>query len=697
MKVILVPSIRASMGSGHLKRARRLAQIFGPQTRILLEEADRVLGANAAAASSDAAAAGSDGAAPGSGPARLQVALQALLEPLGIPPSRVLGHYDPQEPWDLVIVDRQRSQAQQVLRFFPAPVIGLDEGGPARRFCSYLIDTLPVVRQPHRANLSALSLLDLADSRSSGRRAGKRQPPQRRLPQCRLPAQRRFPEQYRLLEQRSRPQSPISRVLVSFGGEDPADLSTALLDLLLENRVFDPEQITVVQGPYFRRNSWPEGVAVLRSPAELKTLLSAYDLLFCSFGLTAYEALAAAVPVINLNPSRYHRRLSRAAGIPEIGVRRPAIRRLRALLDEPGVFEDLLSRYPPETFSESPQLSKLPALLQASGGSQCPVCGRTDNPATARFTERSYFRCLNCGILYLIAFGQRNVQGIRYGGEYFFSEYRKQYGKTYLEDFQTIKGMAAARLKQIRALTKPAQARADSTAPARSPAPATGAAAEPARNPATVAGAARQPVTSGSDPRLLDVGCAYGPFLQAAAEQGYRVQGLDISEEAVSYVRDRLGIPCRVGDFSAAEDTPELAGEQEKFDVITMWYVVEHFRDTAEVLGRVNRLLRPGGVFAFSTPSASGISARKNGNRFLQNSPQDHYTVWPLGSVSGILGRFGFRLKQIVVTGHHGERFPWPGELSSKSVIAAGFSVLSRMLRLGDTFEAYALKVRQLQ
>ena len=31
---------------------------------------------------------------------------------------------------------------------------------------------------------------------------------------------------------------------------------------------------------------------MLRSPADLKSLLAGYDLVFCSFGLTAYEALA---------------------------------------------------------------------------------------------------------------------------------------------------------------------------------------------------------------------------------------------------------------------------------------------------------------------------------------------------------------------------------------------------------------------
>jgi len=80
----------------------------------------------------------------------------------------------------------------------------------------------------------------------------------------------------------------------------------------------------------------------------------------------------------------------------------------------------------------------------------------------------------------------------------------------------------------------------------------------------------------------------------------------------------------------------------------------------------------------------------------LEHSPQDHYTVWSPKITAGILQRYGFRLNKVVVTGHHGERFPWPGHLDSESLVALGFAALSRLLRLGDTFEAYAVKQRDL-
>jgi 2-polyprenyl-3-methyl-5-hydroxy-6-metoxy-1,4-benzoquinol methylase len=314
------------------------------------------------------------------------------------------------------------------------------------------------------------------------------------------------------------------------------------------------------------------------------------------------------------------------------------------------VFQQLLSRYPPETFSGSPQPEELPERLHPSGQARCPICGHTPDPALARFQRRSYFACRDCGMIYLIGFGQADV---RYDEGYFFSRYRKQYGKTYLEDFQSIKDKSAVRLKRIRRIASSAV-------------------------------------------RLLDVGCAYGPFLQAAAERGFQPHGLDVAGEAVRYVRDELGIPCGQGDFATEGALDQLEGAEQGFNVVTMWYVIEHFRDAGAVLRRVNALLPAGGVFAFSTPNAAGISGRRNRTRFLENSPKDHYTVWSPRITAGILRRYGFRLSKVVVTGHHGERFPWPRRMDSRSVAASGFSAVSRVLRLGDTFEAYAVKQRDL-
>src|SRR6185369_16806070 len=99
--------------------------------------------------------------------------------------------------------------------------------------------------------------------------------------------------------------------------------------------------------------------------------------------------------------------------------------------------------------------------------------------------------------------------------------------------------------------------------------------------------------------RVLDVGCAYGPFLAAAAEAGHQPFGVDVAEGAVAHVKG-LGFPAVRASFTEFAWQESFPGEV-KPDVLTMWFVIEHFSQLDTVLRRANATLPPGGILAFST------------------------------------------------------------------------------------------------
>jgi 2-polyprenyl-3-methyl-5-hydroxy-6-metoxy-1,4-benzoquinol methylase len=232
---------------------------------------------------------------------------------------------------------------------------------------------------------------------------------------------------------------------------------------------------------------------------------------------------------------------------------------------------------------------------------------------------------------------------IEYAEDYFFDLYKKQYGKTYLEDFPNLTTMARARLRHIKAI-------------------ATG-------------------------QKLLDIGCAYGAFLAEAKNNNFNGTGIDPSEEAVKYINETLGGRACQGFFPV-----DIVG---KFHVITMWYVIEHFENPVAALQKVGELLEPGGVFAFSTPAASGISGRFFLKQFLEKSPADHWTIWDARYIKKILHSFNFSVKKIIITGHHPERFPLVGKYLQRrgqGFVYSFFMRVSKIFKLGDTFEVYAIK-----
>jgi hypothetical protein len=111
------------------------------------------------------------------------------------------------------------------------------------------------------------------------------------------------------------------------------------------------------------------------------------------------------------------------------------------------------------------------------------------------------------------------------------------------------------------------------------------------------------------------------------------------------------------------------------------------------VLSEIRKLLKSGGILAFSTPSFSGISGRSSLKKFLSNSPGDHFTIWSPGTCKKALELAGFKVKKIIVSGHHPERFPLFGKLAKSKASPFYWLLLaaSKLFGLGDTFEVFAV------
>ncbi len=135
--------------------------------------------------------------------------------------------------------------------------------------------------------------------------------------------------------------------------------------------------------------------------------------------------------------------------------------------------------------------------------------------------------------------------------------------------------------------------------------------------------------------RILDVGCATGFFLEAAAERGWEAHGVEINPFAVEQARKQFG--NRVIE-STVEDA---AFGQSSFDAIAMSDVLEHVPDPLATLSRANDLLRPGGLLAITTPNIASITARLLGRRWPHLKTEHQFYFSPR-SLSPLLTRAGF-------------------------------------------------------
>jgi SAM-dependent methyltransferase len=145
--------------------------------------------------------------------------------------------------------------------------------------------------------------------------------------------------------------------------------------------------------------------------------------------------------------------------------------------------------------------------------------------------------------------------------------------------------------------------------------------------------------------RLLDVGAAYGFAVAEAARLGWEAWGLEIS----------LAAARRAGEITrgrvVATDFLDPPFAAETFDVITLWDVIEHLADPQRAIGRVARLLRPGGRLVLTTGDVGSLLARLSGSRWHLYTIPEHLFFYSRQSLRILLEAHGLRVESMRAEG----------------------------------------------
>jgi SAM-dependent methyltransferase len=118
--------------------------------------------------------------------------------------------------------------------------------------------------------------------------------------------------------------------------------------------------------------------------------------------------------------------------------------------------------------------------------------------------------------------------------------------------------------------------------------------------------------------RLLDVGCGRGDFLDYARQAGLETSGVELNSNAATMARSK---GHQIFTKLLHELDPAQTG---RFDLITLFQVLEHVPEPGALMKQAAAFLNPGGHISVAVPSAEGMY------RFIPWEPAQ----WPPHHVS---------------------------------------------------------------
>ena len=143
--------------------------------------------------------------------------------------------------------------------------------------------------------------------------------------------------------------------------------------------------------------------------------------------------------------------------------------------------------------------------------------------------------------------------------------------------------------------------------------------------------------------RILDVGCAAGYFLRIAEQHGHDVHGVELSQAIAPEAIRSLGAD-RIYNGSLDDAVTARGWQEQSFDLITIWDVIEHVPEPQSLLASIKKLIKPGGKLLLETQNVASMLANKLGKRWHHYKHDEHLYHFNPTTITRLLTDCGFKV-----------------------------------------------------
>ena len=136
---------------------------------------------------------------------------------------------------------------------------------------------------------------------------------------------------------------------------------------------------------------------------------------------------------------------------------------------------------------------------------------------------------------------------------------------------------------------------------------------------------------------VLDIGCGTGDFLSEAKKKQWKAVGMEPNLKAKISSKQK-GI-CLVETYQELEDN--------YFDVITMWHVLEHVSDLELQIKELKRLLKPNGTIIIAVPNFKSYDASYYGKFWAAYDVPRHLWHFSKTAMEKLFALQNLKLKEV--------------------------------------------------
>jgi 2-polyprenyl-3-methyl-5-hydroxy-6-metoxy-1,4-benzoquinol methylase len=138
--------------------------------------------------------------------------------------------------------------------------------------------------------------------------------------------------------------------------------------------------------------------------------------------------------------------------------------------------------------------------------------------------------------------------------------------------------------------------------------------------------------------KVLDIGCSGGQFLSYFEPKRWKRFGVEVDEAAANNAKKKFGINAKVGNVTDLEF-------KEKFDLIIMRGVIEHFSNPVNVLKKCSSLLKKGGyLYITATPAGDSFAFDVYRDKWHLFTPPGHLHFFTVQLLTRIVKQYGLEL-----------------------------------------------------